>query len=113
MPVLQVNNIYKDFGEVGVLKGVSFSLEQGQVLAIIGSSGSGKTTLFRILAGLEHPDSGKIIRTGRSVLLFQEDRLCEDYSAVKNVELVTGEKEGARQALSRLLPPEALDKPVC
>ena len=47
MPVLQVNNLKKGFGETQVLKGVSFGLERGQVLAIIGSSGSGKTTLLR------------------------------------------------------------------
>ena len=47
MSVLQVNNIKKGFGSTDVLKGVSFSLEKGQVLTIIGSSGSGKTTLLR------------------------------------------------------------------
>lgn len=110
---LKVAHIQKSFQELSVINDYSAVFEKGRTYYFKTPSGSGKTTLFRILAGLEHPDSGKIIRTGRSVLLFQEDRLCEDYSAVKNVELVTGEKEGARQALSRLLPPEALDKPVC
>lgn len=45
MPILEVKNIKKGFGDTDVLKGVSFSMERGQVLAIIGSSGSGKTTL--------------------------------------------------------------------
>ena len=49
MAILQVNNLKKQFGALDVLKGVSFSLEQGQVLAIIGSSGGGKTTLLRCL----------------------------------------------------------------
>ena len=49
MAILEVRNIKKGFGSVDVLRGVSFSLEKGQVLAIIGSSGSGKTTLLRCL----------------------------------------------------------------
>ena len=60
MALLQVENIYKRFGKTEVLKGVSFSLERGQVLAIIGSSGSGKTTLLRCLNFLETPDTGEI-----------------------------------------------------
>ena len=60
MSILKVENIYKSFGKVDVLKGVSFLLEQGQVLSIIGSSGSGKTTLLRCLNFLERPDKGII-----------------------------------------------------
>ena len=47
MSVLEVNNIKKSFGKLEVLKGISFSLQKGEVLTIIGSSGSGKTTLLR------------------------------------------------------------------
>ena len=61
MALLEVKNIKKNFGKTEVLKGVSFSLEKGQVLAIIGSSGSGKTTLLRCLNFLETPDEGEII----------------------------------------------------
>ena len=75
MPVLQVNNIYKDFGEVGVLKGVSFSLEQGQVLAIIGSSGGGKSTLLRCLNFLETPDAGEIWVGGKQLLSGSEEEI--------------------------------------
>ena len=60
MSILEVRNLTKQFGATQVLKGVSFSLEEGQVLAIIGSSGSGKTTLLRCLNFLETPDSGEI-----------------------------------------------------
>lgn len=49
MPVLEVKNLKKNFGKTEVLKGVGFSLEKGEVLAIIGSSGGGKTTLLRFL----------------------------------------------------------------
>ena len=68
MPVLQVNNIRKGFADTDVLKGVSFSLEKGQVLAIIGSSGSGKTTLLRCLNFLETPDEGEIWVNGKQLL---------------------------------------------
>ena len=60
MSVLEVKDIRKAFGRTQVLKGISFSLEKGQVLAIIGSSGSGKTTLLRCLNFLETADSGEI-----------------------------------------------------
>ena len=60
MAILEVTNLKKGFGSVDVLKGVSFSLDRGQVLAIIGSSGSGKTTLLRCLNFLETPDAGEI-----------------------------------------------------
>lgn len=60
MSILEVENIQKSFGSTKVLKGISFELEKGEVLAIIGSSGSGKTTLLRCLNFLETPDSGTI-----------------------------------------------------
>lgn len=60
MAILEVKNIEKNFGSTKVLKDVSFSLEEGHALAIIGSSGSGKTTLLRCLNFLETPDHGSI-----------------------------------------------------
>ncbi len=61
MSILEVNNIKKSFGKTEVLKDISFTLEKGDVLSIIGSSGSGKTTLLRCLNFLEIADDGKII----------------------------------------------------
>ncbi len=93
MTVLQVNNLIKSFGDVDVLKGVSLSLERGQVLAIIGSSGSGKTTLLRCLNFLETPDEGSIYIKGRKGtardfgLVFQNYNLFPQYTALKNVML--------------------------
>ncbi len=72
MALLEVKNIKKSFGKFEVLKGIDFSLEKGQVLAIIGSSGSGKTTLLRCLNFLETPDEGQII-VGDKVLFDAED----------------------------------------
>ena len=68
MTVLEAKHIEKHFGSVRVLEDISFSLEEGQVLAIIGSSGSGKTTLLRCLNFLETPDKGTI--TVKDELLF-------------------------------------------
>lgn len=73
MSILEVNNICKSFGSTKVLKGISFELEKGEVLAIIGSSGSGKTTLLRCLNFLETPDVGSITVDGE-VLLNAEDK---------------------------------------
>lgn len=71
MAVLEVKNIGKHFGSTKVLDDVSFDLEEGNALAIIGSSGSGKTTLLRCLNFLEMPDHGSI--TVRGETLFDAD----------------------------------------
>ena len=75
MAILEVKNLKKKFGAVTVLKDVSFSLEEGQVLAIIGSSGSGKTTLLRCLNFLETPDSGEIFVNGKQLLSQSEEEI--------------------------------------
>lgn len=75
MPILEVKNLKKNFGANQVLKNVSFSLEEGQVLAIIGSSGSGKTTLLRCLNFLEAPDSGEIFVNGKQLLSESEEEI--------------------------------------
>ena len=75
MPILEVKHLKKEFGTNMVLKDVSFSLEEGQVLAIIGSSGSGKTTLLRCLNFLETPDSGEICVNGKQLLSESEEEI--------------------------------------
>ena len=109
MPVLDVQHIEKHFGATRVLEDISFSLEQGQALAIIGSSGSGKTTLLRCLNFLESPDQGKILVNGETLfdaadpatqreaevrkkrlhfgLVFQSFNLFPQYTALENVTL--------------------------
>jgi len=64
MSFLEVNNLIKNFGSTEVLKDISFTLERGEVLAIIGSSGSGKTTLLRCMNYLEIPSGGSITVNG-------------------------------------------------
>ena len=73
MPILEVEHIQKSFGKTDVLKDISFSLEKGQVVSIIGSSGSGKTTLLRCLNFLERADSG-VIKVNGEVLFDAEDK---------------------------------------
>jgi len=78
MARLQVTNLQKNFGSTDVLRGISFSLEKGQVLTIIGSSGSGKTTLLRCLNFLETPDAGQIAVDGVNLLAENGARLTEE-----------------------------------
>ena len=118
MPILEVKNIKKHFESTDVLKGVSFSLEKGQVLAIIGSSGSGKTTLLRCLNFLETADEGEITVNGKCLtgnhlteeqiranrlhfgLVFQNFNLFPQYTVLENVTLApTLLKQGTAQAI--------------
>ena len=109
MAILDVQHIEKHFGDTPVLKDISFSLEEGQALSIIGSSGSGKTTLLRCLNFLETPDKGIISVRGEKLfdaaehdsrsesdirkkrlhfgLVFQSFNLFPQYTALQNVTL--------------------------
>lgn len=119
MAILDVQHITKSFGRIEVLKDISFSLEKGQVVSIIGSSGSGKTTLLRCLNFLERPDDGVIKVNGEVLfdandpatqsdskirkkrlhfgLVFQSFNLFPQYTALKNVML-------AKELLAKELP---------
>lgn len=65
--LLEVAQLQKSFGQEHVLRDISFSLEAGHTLAVLGKSGSGKTTLLKILAGLEQPDTGAVLLHGQAV----------------------------------------------
>ena len=84
MAILEVKNIAKNFGELKVLKDISFNVEQGQVVAIIGPSGSGKSTLLRCINQLEKADSGEITVDGTKMMYTNENgktvyALCKKY----------------------------------
>ena len=89
MAILQVEDIQKRFGRTRVLEDISFSLEQGQAMAIIGSSGSGKTTLLRCLNFLEQPDRGRIT-VGGEVLFDADDPVTQRESEVRKKRLHFG-----------------------
>ena len=110
--LLAAEHIGKCYGNTVILDEYQMNFQKGQTYYFRTPSGSGKTTLFRILAGLEQPDRGCVRRSGKLAFLFQEDRLCEEYSAVKNVAIVTGKEQEAEEALKKLLPEEVLRQPV-
>lgn len=109
MALLEVTNLKKSFGKTEVLKDISFTLDKGQVLSIIGSSGSGKTTLLRCINSLETITSGKIVVDGSTIfdsstdvkltkeqkrinqlnvgLVFQSFNLFPQYNVLQNVTL--------------------------
>ena len=119
MAILEVEHISKNFEDTEVLKDISFSLEKGEVLSIIGSSGSGKTTFLRCLNFLEQPDTGVIRVNGETLfdasvrqsqqeaeirrkrlhfgLVFQSFNLFPQYTALGNVML-------ARELLAKEQP---------
>ena len=129
MAILQVEDIQKRFGRTRVLEDISFSLEQGQAMAIIGSSGSGKTTLLRCLNFLEKPEQGTISVAGNLIfdaadpatqresevrkkrlhfgLVFQSFNLFPQYTALKNVtlarELLAQEQPDFKQNKKQIL----------
>ena len=84
MAILEVNHIQKSFGGTAVLKDISFSLEKGQVLSIIGSSGSGKTTLLRCLNFLETAESGTIRVNGKTLFDGENHKQLSDGEIRKN-----------------------------
>ena len=129
MAILEVHHIEKHFGATRVLEDISFDLEQGQALAIIGSSGSGKTTLLRCLNFLEKPEQGTISVAGNLIfdaadpatqresevrkkrlhfgLVFQSFNLYPQYTALKNVtlarELLAQEQPDFKQNKKQIL----------
>ena len=127
MEILKVEHIEKHFGSVSVLKDISFSLQEGQALSIIGSSGSGKTTLLRCLNFLETPNHGRIsvrdnvlfdandaetqresdIRKKRLHfgLVFQNFNLFPQYTALENVTLareLMAKKDGSGEDVAAI-----------
>ena len=66
-PILEVKNLSKHFDGTGVLKDVSFAMNEGEVIVVVGPSGCGKSTLLRCINGLEHPDGGEILLDGKRI----------------------------------------------
>lgn len=113
---LEVRNLYKNFGSQEVLKGISFTVEPGEIFVIMGPSGSGKSVLLRHIIGLNHPKSGDILIEGNSVadagvldkyrmaMVFQSGALLNSLTVGENVGLYLSEH--------RLKSPEEIRKIV-
>jgi len=121
MSILVLQGIDKKYGqsEEYAVKNISFSVEEGEILALVGESGSGKTTLLRLIAGLEHPDSGIIMLSGEKIvegarslrankrqigLVFQDYALFPHLTILDNVKFglgkaFKGKDERAREVL--------------
>ena len=85
MSLLEMKHIKKSFDGFGVLEDISLTVEEGEVLAIIGPSGSGKSTLLRCATNLETPDEGEIHYEGEYGLVFQNFNLFPHFSVIRNI----------------------------
>lgn len=128
--IIEVRNLCKSFGDHIVLRGVSLSVKQGEVIAIIGSSGSGKSTLLRCINLLEEPSGGDILFEGKSILddsvkkeqvrteigmVFQSFNLFENMNVIKNcivgqMQVLKRSKEEATQNAMKYLSLVGMDK---
>lgn len=91
--MLEVKNLYKEFNNRPILKDISFTLKDGEIMTIVGPSGAGKTTLLRIIAGLETKDSGEILIDGKLYdpgnvgVVFQDFNLFPNLNVLQNITL--------------------------
>lgn len=121
MEILKAENVYKKFDTNEVLKGVNLSLNEGEIIGLLGVSGSGKTTLFNILSGIYAPDEGRILlngeditgKPGRVSYMLQKDLLFPYRRVIDNVTLpliLSGmNKKEARKKASPLFETFGLD----
>ena len=129
VPFLEVKNLKKSFGNHEVLKDISLSVKQGEVISIIGSSGSGKSTILRCINLLEEPSGGDIIIEGKSILnndaakkemrkvvgmVFQSFNLFENMNVLKNcmigqIKVLKRNKEEAKEIALKNLKSVGMD----
>lgn len=119
--IIEVDGVSKSFGDKKVLDGFSLNIESEHSYVITGDKGCGKTTLFRIILGLEKPDSGRVGLLGDykypyicAGAVFQNDRLCEGYDAVTNVAMVSKKifRETVTEELLKFLSQDDIYRPV-
>lgn len=112
--MLEVKNLCKEFNNRPILKDISFTLKDGEIMTIVGPSGAGKTTLLRIIAGLETKDSGEILIDGKLYdpgkvgVVFQDFNLFPNLNVLQNITLaptmvLKESKEEADQNAKKLL----------
>ena len=83
--ILEMKDIVKDFGDFRAVDHVNFSMETGEIVAIIGPSGSGKSTLLRCINGLNQPTSGEVILKGETGMVFQHFNLFPHMTCIENI----------------------------
>jgi polar amino acid transport system ATP-binding protein len=132
-PIVQIENVHKRFGKVHALRGISTTVQRGEVLVLIGPSGSGKSTLLRCINGLERPDAGRVIVNGIPLdnssdhinavraevgIVFQQFNLFPHLSVLQNITLAQQiirkrtpdeSKKIARELLAKVGIPEKAD----
>jgi lipoprotein-releasing system ATP-binding protein len=114
-PIIEVKNVFKSYGDLPVLKGVSMSVNKGEVVSIVGASGAGKSTLMHIIGTLDEADKGQVVidnkdlsnLRGKSLsefrnkhigFVFQFHQLLPEFTAIENVLMpawIAGEKESS------------------
>jgi lipoprotein-releasing system ATP-binding protein len=114
-PIIEVKNVFKSYGDLPVLKGVSMSVNKGEVVSIVGASGAGKSTLMHIIGTLDQADKGQVVidnkdlsnLRGKSLsefrnkhigFVFQFHQLLPEFTAIENVLMpawIAGEKESS------------------
>ena len=112
--MIEITNVSKSFGGDSVLTGFNLSVKKGERVCLMGRSGCGKSTVLNLLLGFIPADSGTVLCDSPVSAVFQEDRLCEDFSALSNVKMVLpkGEEEKAIRLLEELSLGEDLHRPV-
>jgi lipoprotein-releasing system ATP-binding protein len=137
-PIIEVKNVFKSYGDLPVLKGVSMSVNKGEVISIVGASGAGKSTLMHIIGTLDQADKGQVIIDDKDLsglrgkalsdfrnkhigFVFQFHQLLPEFTAIENVclpALIGGEsmntaKEKAKKLIDRFgLSDRANHKPA-
>ncbi len=112
--MIEFKKVYKSFGDKKVLENFSLTVNEGERVCLMGPSGCGKTTIGNLLLGTLLPDSGTVSCAGKLSAVFQEDRLCEDFSALSNLKMVLPDKnpELVRKLLCRLIDENDIYKKV-
>lgn len=110
--MIRLSNVKKSFGDKAVLTDFSLSLAAGERVCIMGASGTGKTTVLNLIAGLIQADEGEVSSLGAVSVVFQENRLCEDFSALSNVKMVCDDRKRCAKMLCDLGLSEDILTPV-
>ena len=92
--MIEVKNIYKKFDDKEVLNDISFKVERGETLAVVGVSGSGKSTILKIVSGLLKPDKGEVILGDKNLaMLFQYSALFDSLNIADNISFALDERD--------------------